>query len=1013
MAQTPKFIDITRTFIPIDPNAFPEGLTIGGGESSPEERIPAMAYKGYNFMPTSYGYRSYFGLNSTLSVDPTPTGVDELFIYQNALFENILIALTSTGIWIKKGQAAGAWTQSVTYVAPVGETSYIWTHVIIADKLYVYQQGRGSYYVITTHATNGVTITEQTPNFLLMQYQIGIFRAAGRLAFWDTTDAVSWSNLDDFTDFKPSLETLAGNASFTDVQGRIITILSHGEGFMIYATKSIMFVSQDVTNLYQWKPKVLFPSTGIEYPRQACAASPDTLHFAYTNEGLKKIDKAQQETIVPEVTDFLKASTFPIYLKVLEGRFLFLEMMDEAYIVGNVQHGEVIIPSEEYKFDGSQYTLDNVVIPSTPAGICPILDGLDNGDYTDMQPGAPHSSTPAPSPSNGHKSPDPNNPGYAPDWLCYISSQGVKDASNIEWVATPCPTLDLDGKDVLMCPKIPTVDKYTTDTTNKKAVSGADAYQDGKWTMARFQAVQSAIWEAESQAAKAVIAAIEGRAKQHQKNGIANTCIPTTLPLGRDTCNLGRFPSEFSQASFGYNLCSFWMTRYIIGAKDINRIQTNSIACNANTNTDIPGTLSILVPTLIVLGGAAMLQPMDGSKEAIGTAAVAARNAKAYVDYPNWSTIGYTCHFESAFTSGGSSTPFSSMAITVIGSGYTTANIDGHQQYASGTGLVEVQATIVCPTGYWPFMSGGNPMCRMQATTYDKISVMSTFNEGKDVAIAPIPDSGFCVIQGWNYTASDGTRSYMAANSCSTANGATHPPSQNSSPSGSSGYHKAPINNGISTPPPIPIDPLTGNVCGQGANGLTIDGEIISWPGTEVIIPASSFLFYAGSSAPFYPTVAGAFVYDLQLKKWGKMKNQYKLLIDYSPINSSASGVVDPSIFGILGGVLQPDYKISIFDRSPRYSYITYGKVGYYRLGNTSVEEVRVDFRTTSTGSIRVDTSLDGSSLDPNLVVSKEFLGATQATLYGAWPGRWVNITVSGVYDISYLEYRGFTQGRR
>lgn len=1003
MAQIPKYIDITKTFIPVDPNSFPETLTAPGNDASPEERIPAMAYKGYNFMPTPYGYKSYFGVNQTLNVNAVPGNVDELFIFQNALLENVLLALTDTGVWVKKGTSTGNWQQLVTYTAPVDGSHLLWTYVIIADKLYVYQQGRPTYWMVDSHLTAGVTLTSKAPTFLAMTYQVGIFRAAGRLAFWDVTDSIGWSNLDDFTDFSPSLETLAGNATFADVQGRIITVLSHGEGFIIYSSKSIVYISEDTANLYQFRPAVILPSTGIQYPRQATVASPDTLHFAYTTEGLKKIQNAKQETIVTEITDFLKDSKLPIYLKILEGRFLFLEMMNPEYVIGKVQHGEKEIPPEEYKFDGSQYELAKVVIPGVPADSCPIFDGIDNGKFTDVVPGGSKSPTlPAVLPA-----PHPTSPNYKPEWTCYIASTGVADPANIEWGPTPCPTIDPNGKEVNMCPiNVKTISALTTNATNKRAVKGSDAYLDGTWTMERFMAVQSAIWEAEDQAIEATIAAIEGRAKQVMKISEATTCTPTTLPLTRDICQLGRYPSKFTAPKFGYNACSFWLTRYAVEARDIQRVMTNSVACAAATENDIIGSLAILTPTSSTLVGG-LVQPMEGSKEAIAAASVAARNVYQQENYhPNT----FTCIYEEAFWGQGPNlTPTAGMQVSIHGVG-STKSTDGGGSHGSGTGLTIISASIICPEGFLPYFDGVNPMCRISTPKIQKTETMSAYNEGVDAAISPIAESGFCTITGWTYTTADGKEARMDATTCTPANGgAVQPPNINGAPSGTSTANKAPMN--ANTNPPI--DPVTGKVCGQGTDGFTIDGKKIVWPGQSVKTPKSSFLFSLGSYAPLYPTINGAFVYDLNLKKWGKMLLAYKLLLDYSPINSSAGGLIPANVFGILGGALGTDNKIRLFDTSPDTSYITYGKVGYYRLGNTSIEEVRVDFRIPSTGLISADTSLEGEALSPNLHKEQSFNNATSATLYGVYPGRWVNITISGIYDISYLEYRGFTQGRR
>src|SRR5437764_1133039 len=101
MTQLAKIIDITKTFVPVDPNAFPETLLGTAREDTPTQAAPVVAYEGYNFMPTAYGYRSYFGINQKVNIDALTSRVDHVFIIQTLTFENILVALCEDGIWTK------------------------------------------------------------------------------------------------------------------------------------------------------------------------------------------------------------------------------------------------------------------------------------------------------------------------------------------------------------------------------------------------------------------------------------------------------------------------------------------------------------------------------------------------------------------------------------------------------------------------------------------------------------------------------------------------------------------------------------------------------------------------------------------------------------------------------------------------------------------------------------------------------------------------------------------------
>ncbi len=914
MAQTTKFIDITRTFLPVDPNSFPETLHNSGREDSPEHASPVMAYKGYNFLPTSYGYKSYFGTNQLVGIDALAARVDYVFIYQNLAFENVLIALCDTGIWTKVGSISGAWINSVPIIPNINPNVHMeWTFTIIANVLYAYQQGQPSYQKIVSAIPAGVTITSIVPNFLNMAAQLGAFRANGRLAFWDSDDSISWANLDDFADFEPSLETLAGNVKFSAIQGRIVTILPHGPGFMVYSTKSIVYVAQDIANLYQWNPMPVLPSVGISYPRQVAVGSPDTLHFAYTQEGMKKIDHAKEETIVTEVTDFLKDSSDPIYLRIVDGRFLFVELLDKDLATGVAQLSTEDVPPVDYTFPGSGYTLEGSPPQDMGAGVCSVFAGINDGLFTDTQPLAPLDQkigSPVPSPV----------------WVCYLSKRGVVDPANIVWEAAPCPTLDPNGVDALMSPgSANTLDKMTQDSSNKVATTGAEAYVDGNWTIERFIQTQNSIWLREQQGLRAYVSAISNRSKTAAKTVQANIC--TTGQPVRNECLIGRYPTEFSVPVFGWSKCSFWLTRYAIAAIDLIRTKANISTCDT-------GSL--------------------------------------------WNLNGFP-------------TPTYTSAAAVLSYAISTSP---DSNYSFGAPLLAEEGYII---GY-KILSNGLDIGWYAGVTHGNTDTMYAYNKGVDVDILPTPESPYCEIVGWNYTKEDGTTGYIAAT------GTCEAPSLFPSTT-------KPTAMGAITEPRI--DAETGALCGKPFESALVDGVVVDWPSTNVTIPAGSFLLQQGSIAPIYPTFEGALVYDLQLKKWGKMKLRYKQLVDYSPVNSTAKGLVPTTVFGIMSGVLRSDGKISLFDMYPTKSYISYGKIGYDRKGNTTPEEVRVDFRIPCTGYVKTETSLHGQALSTGFTKTEPFTSATAVTLYGAYPGRWSNIEIGGIFDISYLEYTGYKQGRR
>lgn len=355
MQQT-KFIDVTRSFVPMDPNAFPDGMHVV--DIKEEQRVPVMAYAGHNFLPTAYGYRSFFGTEDVLAVDPLEERVDHILLFQNELKNNILIALCDSGIWYKSGSVSGAWTQAIVLDdhRDTPTVHYPWSYTILDDELFCYRANNPTYYRIGSLAVApGVTIATVAPTFLNMAAQIGIFRAGNRLGFWDSDDSIGWSSLDDFQEFTPDLETLAGNSKFPLLIGKIVTVRSHGDGFIIYATKSIVYVANKSESLFLWDPTRIMQGTGIAYPEEIIEAMPDIVHFAYTSIGLYKIENATAELIIPEITDFFKLSGRPKYLKLIEGRYLCFEIIDANYASGFPQVTDVTIPALSFTITAETY----------------------------------------------------------------------------------------------------------------------------------------------------------------------------------------------------------------------------------------------------------------------------------------------------------------------------------------------------------------------------------------------------------------------------------------------------------------------------------------------------------------------------------------------------------------------------------------------------------------------------------------------------------------------------------
>ena len=485
MPQKPQIVDITKSFVPGDPNAFVQNLVNTDREDGEEKTLPLVPYEGYNFLPTSYGYKSFFGTNAQFGISALGSRVQHVLLYQIPTYKSRLIVLCEDGIWVctADGQHT-SWVQVVmhTFDANIYEE---WTWCVIENILYMYKQGtaqvyktaigtwtipagaptvgdivglpsayqafvvtdgnlgadtdfwNGNYYEIFLQysdgtdfglqetsnwglspadgdtsfsiavsgtppntadrvrvyiydddlgdtfykdfllsafplsildltgfslaagfeaqtlyedgapstpeviLTNDLTITSFVPSFLNMAGQLGIFKAGLRLGMWDSANSVSWSSNLDLTDFTPSIENLAGNTIFGSVVGRIVHCRGHGEGFIVYSTKSIVGATFSASGNLLWDAKKILDNTGISFSRAVSTGKTDSEHFVFATTGIYALGKYnplagkyEAEPIIPEVYDFLKESRDPVYLTVLQDRYLCFSLIADTYLYG-------------------------------------------------------------------------------------------------------------------------------------------------------------------------------------------------------------------------------------------------------------------------------------------------------------------------------------------------------------------------------------------------------------------------------------------------------------------------------------------------------------------------------------------------------------------------------------------------------------------------------------------------------------------------------------------------------
>lgn len=170
MPQIAKIVDLTKGYTFVDPEVFPDNRGHTQQQDSPTDILPVLPFAGYNFLPTAYGYRSYFGDSSTLDIPAVPSRCDKLLLFQLANYKNVLIALCEDGIWyIPTSRIGATWTQAVSYPIPPTEVHYEWTYVLLENVLYCYRQNSKEVWSLSyTDFTESAGSSRAVPLIFLM-----------------------------------------------------------------------------------------------------------------------------------------------------------------------------------------------------------------------------------------------------------------------------------------------------------------------------------------------------------------------------------------------------------------------------------------------------------------------------------------------------------------------------------------------------------------------------------------------------------------------------------------------------------------------------------------------------------------------------------------------------------------------------------------------------------------------------------------------------------------------------
>lgn len=1052
MAQRSQVIDITKSYLPGDPNSFVQNLVNTDREDGEEKTLPVVPYEGYNFLPTPYGYRSYFGVDKKLAIEDLGSRAQFVLSYQLPTYKSILVALCEDGIWLGDANVLNASWQQVVSLSYDPEILREWSWCVIENILYLYRQGdptayktsvgtssyadwdysrflNGSTFLgmdarnsgsfapwVSNYVNIGLNIIPHTPNFLVMAGQMGIFKAGLRLGFWDSANSVSWSSNLDLTDFIPSLENLAGNTIFGDIVGRVITIRSHAEGFIVYCTKSIVGVNEDLSGNQLWKSKKILDNIGIYYSRAVTFGQNDGEHIVYSSSGLYMIGKYNVlegshaiELIVPNVYDFLKESRDPVFLDTINSRYVFFNLLNSDYVFGLTSFSQ----------GGTDPFHTRFLIGGQPwdGGTLPVLDLNCNQAATIIEQLV----------TFGFETKDDKTALWLPTTIeTQGDTNGPLDDGGSRWASTPgFTTQDIIDSYItgttLPAELIPTPEEHAEiavqhlgDFPFGYVTSGI-----GSKSISQLMYDQQADWEL---------------FHQHQENAIeliaaaTKTVVTLAVSIGAyrtlgDASNLPALPSDSvvdtvigtyktgqgnTEIQIDVPARILYMRKYFQEGITITRRKTTTWAYRQATSGIGGYGMTINNATFSLYSGQAY-NPIPTSV----TSSASAWNA---------STANLGVAIAALLDTNASPGP---ITLPSLGPAYTNRHMCSLVSADLVSGVAELQyihdgfgITIAYRANIGPYIANPYPWYQDKTETYSYIIGTPT--------PASLGTADFKAIQ--------------VAMARAIINVTSDPPTVVVDsiipifPTGPSAItFFPPIWTGVNTlklitssayPPWHTIDgtfgiKLTGTPLANAPDYAT--REVCSvdsppdYPGTEFGISYSTFpfLLQVGNPVPIYPLFTGALVLDLHLKKWGKLAAAYSVLIDLEAVNLANPNIVTEDDKGMTAAIKYYDDSIRVFDDTPENSLLRYGKIGSYRLGMTQILEARAQFRFACSGTLEVDSSLDGRTIDPVRHYETTWTSATHVDGLPDISARWHVVSFSGTYDLTGLETRSVQAGRR
>lgn len=1168
MSADSWLIDTSQSMIIVDPSEFPMGLGQTVREDYPTDSVGVMAYDGKNILPTGFGYKSFFDQSTRFNIGAlTGKKVQRIFSYQTSTLVQLLVALCEDGVYVANATegSSAPWSRIInTSAGEVDQVRRLWTVAVLANRVIMYQEGATKFWALVDSATyadaatpspiSGATRTQvwtawgcgivsYIPVFLNMSGQVGVFRADNRLGFWDSDGAIAWSSATYIEDFKPSAQTFAGVTKFSDVLGRIVKVIGQADGFVIYATRSIVRAIGLSGSPEKWKGSAVTSELGVAFDTQIAASQPDDTHFCITAAGLMMIKDGQAQYVAAEVTDYIVRHNLLVSLSMIEGRYLFIHTNTE--FPGSIY---VVEGKELEDYTGGKYTFQKPTnyAPGSKDWWGSLVDGT-NGLAQDAFPDfEPNPEVPPPTAR------EPLIPCYDithldSSWSDALFTPTNSGTASITSLLRPTYTYSLSSQFIRGTPTTPSyftaaagIDKVT-DELAQAIVDGINLINvHGQYQSDWYSAILSTVREVNVSMVPSTAPAQSYAVHTDTPAGSVtynNHIDLSNLKLDANACDIKLYADRYTtlkvtatfsgEETFFHDSVAVPFAGYTASGDQTHWYSSSSripaIAVAKITAADITAATPLVTAVYGISSTYMSRTNLTKKFYSAGSLAQSAQKGMLVwklLNHPDDVTFyelngaineelkaTVIAEYQFMGLSGGTLESYSAAAALYVGNqAYYAAGRNGSTMYIAEANFM---------VGWYGDQYTVTPLYGARVTVNTSVSPNQTMWEsavqytldfepagsgqykafGKyspDPALnSRLGEAAVTLISGWHEI-----NSPAWTTNTNTINALPY----NADPSGAIAWPAPTVTYTSATNTEFDyVLGLLGVATGSAAtltNKITLVGEIRftyeltpetseteiklfelelsgygyipkgmslfrkthfrvfstscpmpsrvtiwEWPGTEDLTgrPIASVgepgfptnppyqwdypdslpfdpnyaLFQSGSLAAYYPIYAGAVVYDSLQQKWGRYDHSHKLVYELAPVNRADNTIMPVPDKGMFAGALTSDMFCTVFKEGNPEAFICYGKLGYYRLGVTKGYEVRAYFAAPAYGTLIIECSMNGQTIDPTLSQAITLNGQTKALFAFTAIAKWFNIRLEGRFHLHTLQFNGEAKGRR